>query len=144
MEIKWIKCRPMRQLQPETGESLVIFFKTLIQLYFVCLFIYSLTCCIKEVVKGKIFLRSNEKSVGLWCSYGPKQGNPLQFFSKHESKCFFSLYSFTYCIKEGIKGDIFGDKMKKSVGLWGRGIHRKILKSLINLYSFCLLIYCSA
>ena len=37
-----------------------IFFKTLIQLYLLCSLLYSLTYCIKEVIKGKMFLRLNE------------------------------------------------------------------------------------
>ena len=56
------------------------FFKTLIQLYLLRSFIYSLTYFIKEVIKGKIFWRLNEKRAGLWGSYVLKQGNPLQFF----------------------------------------------------------------
>ena len=47
-------CRPMRTLRPETGESLAIFFKTLIQLYLFLLFLNSLTYCIKEGIKGSI------------------------------------------------------------------------------------------
>ena len=38
-----------------------IFFKTLIQLNFLCSFLYSLTYYIEEVLKGKIFWRLNEK-----------------------------------------------------------------------------------
>ena len=45
----------MRQLRTETGESLIKKFKTLIQLYLFCLFLYSLTYCIKEGIKGNIF-----------------------------------------------------------------------------------------
>ena len=48
-------CRSMRHLRPETGGSLVICFKTLIQLYLLYLFIYSLTYCIKEGINGNIF-----------------------------------------------------------------------------------------
>ena len=55
-EIKLI-CRPIRQIQPEAGESLVFFFKTLIQLYLLRSFLYSLTYGIKEVNNGKIFWR---------------------------------------------------------------------------------------
>ena len=51
----------MRQIRPETGESLAIFFKTLIQLYVLRSFLYSLTYFIKEVISGKIFWRSNLK-----------------------------------------------------------------------------------
>ena len=52
LEIKWKKCWPIRQLQPETGESLE-FFTTLIQLYF--FFNLFFTYCIKEGIKGNIF-----------------------------------------------------------------------------------------
>ena len=107
-EIKWI-CWPMRQIQPETGEYLVFFFKTLIQLYLLRSFLYSLTYCIKEVIKGKIFWRLNEKSAGLWGSYSLKQGNPLQFFQTLIQLYLFLISLFlTYCIKEGIKGNILG------------------------------------
>ena len=69
----------MRQIQPEAGKSSV-FFKTLIQLYLLHLFLYYLTYCIKEGIKGNCFWRLNEKSVGLQGSYGLKQGNSLKKF----------------------------------------------------------------
>ena len=50
----------MRKIQPETGESLAIFQNTDL-IVCVTLFLYSLTCFIKEVIKGKIFWRLNEK-----------------------------------------------------------------------------------
>ena len=50
----------MRKIQPEIGESLAIFQNTN-TIVFVTLFLYSLTCCIKDVIKGKIFWRLNEK-----------------------------------------------------------------------------------
>ena len=82
----------------------------LIQLYLLCSFLYSLTYCIKQVINGKIFWRLNDKSVGLWGSYGLKQGNPLQFFQNTDPIVFVLFISLflTYCIKEGIKGNIFG------------------------------------
>ena len=48
------KCWPMRQLQPETGESLAIFQNTdpIVFVLFISLF---LTYCIKEGIKGNIF-----------------------------------------------------------------------------------------
>ena len=139
----------MRQIQPETGESLVFFFKTLIQLYLLCLFIYSLTYCIKEVIKGKMFWRLNEKCAGLWVSYGLKQGNPLQFFSKHWSNCicfaYFSIFDLLY--QRGYQGKYFRTLNLKVLAYetataWNRGIPYKILKLLIKLYLLCLLIYC--
>ena len=62
-EIKCI-CWPMRNIHTEAGKY-IVFFKTLIQLSLSRLFLYSLTYCIKEVIKGKIFWRLNEKSSGL-------------------------------------------------------------------------------
>ena len=53
------------------------FFKTLIQLYLFCLFLYFWLTVSKRVSKA-IFLDITFKSVGLWGSYGLKQGNPLQ------------------------------------------------------------------
>ena len=41
----------MRQIQPETGEYLVFFIKTLIQLYLLRSFLYSLTYCTKEGIE---------------------------------------------------------------------------------------------
>ena len=56
------------------------------------------------------FWTLNEKSVGLWGSYGMKQGNTLQLFKNTYPIVFVLFISlfFTYCIKEGIKGNIFG------------------------------------
>ena len=85
------------------------FFKTLIQLYMFCLFIYSLTYCIKEVIKGKIFLRLDEKVPAYEADTAWNRGIPCILL-----KTLFQLYLFclfpyflTYCIKEGIKGNIF-------------------------------------
>ena len=49
------------QIQSKKGESLAIFSNTLIQFYLSRLFLYSLTYCIKVVIRGKIFWRLNEK-----------------------------------------------------------------------------------
>ena len=73
-EIEWI-CRPIRQIQPETGESLV-FFKTLIQLYLFRSFPYSLTYCIKEVIKSKIFWRLNSKVLAYEAATAWNRGIP--------------------------------------------------------------------
>ena len=53
------------------------FIKTLIQLYLFYLFQYFWLTVTKRVSKT-IFLDIKFKSVGLWVSYGLKQGNPLQ------------------------------------------------------------------
>ena len=77
-----------------------IYFKTLIQLYLLYSFIYSLTYCIKEVIKGKIIWTLNENRAGLWGSYWMKQGNTLQFVSKNWLNCicyvYFSIFDLLY------------------------------------------------
>ena len=52
-------------------------FKTLIQLYLFCLFLYFWLNVSKRLSKA-IFLDITYKSVGLWGSYGLKQRNPIQ------------------------------------------------------------------
>ena len=47
------KCWPMRQLRPETGESLAIFQNT-DPIVFVLFISLIFTYCIKEVIKGNI------------------------------------------------------------------------------------------
>ena len=127
-----------------------IFFKILIQLYLLRSFLYSLTYCIKVVIKGKTFWRLNEKSAGIWGIYGLKQRNPLQFFSKHWSNCICFIYLSTFHLmyQRGYQGKYFWTLNLKvlvyeAATSWNRGIPCKILKFLINLYLFCLLIYCS-
>ena len=121
-------------------------FLKLIQIYLLCSFISSLTYCITEFIKGTISWRLNENSVGLWGSYGLKQGNPLRFFQNTKKKLFvlFIFSILTYCIKEGIKNTIFDNNLKlfayEAATAWHRGIHSKILKFLIKLYLFCLLL----
>ena len=78
------------QIQPETREYLVFFFKTLIQLFLLRSFLYSLTYCIKEGIKDNN-LEINWKSADLWGSYGLKQGNPLQFFKT-------LIESYMFCV----------------------------------------------
>ena len=81
------------------------------------------------------------KSVGLWGSYGLKQGNPLQFFSKHWSNCvcfvYFSIFALLY--QRGYKRQYFYTLNLKVLSYeaataWNRGIHCKILTFLIKLY----------
>ena len=118
-----------------------IFFKTLIQLYLLCSFLYSLTYCIKEVINGKIFWRLNEKTVGLWGSYGLKQGNPLQFFSKHWSNCicfvYFSIFDLLY--QRGYQRQYFWKLYLKVLDYeaamaWNMVIRCKNLNFLIKLF----------
>ena len=109
----------MRQIQPEPGESLVFFFLTLIQLYLLHSFLYFLTYCIKEVIKGNIFWRLNEKNAGLWGSYGLKQRNPLNFFSKHWSNWFFLFLYFWLTVSKRVSTSICLDITFKSVDVLG-------------------------
>ena len=120
-----------------------IFFKTLIQLYLLCSFLYYLTYCIKKVIKSKIFWRLNEKSVGLWGSYGLKQGNPLQFFSKHWSNCICLVYFFIFDLlyQIGYQRQCFWTLPLKVLAYeagtaWNRGIPCKILTFLMPLFSW--------
>ena len=55
LEIKWKKCRSMRQLRPETGESLAVFQNTNKNLYVLCTNYF--TYCIIKGVKVKKFRR---------------------------------------------------------------------------------------
>ena len=81
---KWI-CRPIGQIQPETGESLV-FFKTLIQLYLLHSFLYSVTYSIEDVIKGKNFWRLNNNVLAYEAATDWNRGIPCNF-SKHWSNC---------------------------------------------------------
>ena len=93
---------------------LYIFFKTLIQYYLFWSFLYSLTYCNKEVIKGKIIWRLNEKGVGIWGIYGLKQGNSLHFFPNTDKKLYVLCSNLlTYCIIKGIQVKKFGDNFKK-------------------------------
>ena len=51
----------MNMLAYESDTDRNTFFKILIQLYLLCLFLDYLNDCIKEVIKGKIFWRLHEK-----------------------------------------------------------------------------------
>ena len=126
--------------------TLYFIFKTLIQLYLFCLFLYSLTYCIKEVIED-INLEIKWKSVGLLGNYGLKQVNPLQFFKTQiKNICFVCeliyllyhrgyqrQYSWTLHLKV---------LAHEAATAWNRGIPGKILNFLIRSYLFCLLIYC--
>ena len=72
----WIKCRSMRQLRPEKGESLANF-QNLDPIVFVLfLSLYLLT--VSERVPNVILLYIKHNRICLWGSYGLKQGNSLQ------------------------------------------------------------------
>ena len=120
-EIKWI-CRPIRQIQPETKESLVSFFKILIQLYLLCSFLYSLTYCIKEVINGKIFWRLKEKMLALEAATAWIRGISCNFFFKTLILLYlFCLFLYFWLtVSKRVSKAIFLDITFKSVGLWGR------------------------
>ena len=119
-----------------------IFFKILIQLYLLCSFLYSLTYSIKKVINGKIFWRLNEKSVGLWGSYGLKQGNPLQIFQTLIQLYLICLILyFLNTVSKRVSKAIFLDITFKNVGLWGsyglkQGNPLQFYKTMIQLYFF--------
>ena len=90
-----------------------IFFKTLIQLDLLRLFLYYLTYWSKRVPKIIIW-RLIEKSASLWGSYILKQGNPLQFFQNTNKKLYvLCIIIITYCILKGNKVKNFWRWIKK-------------------------------
>ena len=117
-EIKWIY-RPIRQIHPETGESLV-FFQNTNPIIFVMLFIYYLNFCIKEGIKGNI-LDIKWKKCWPMRHLRPETGESLVIFSKHWSNCicfvYFSIFWLT--LSKGETKELFLDIKFKSVGLWG-------------------------
>ena len=123
-----------------------IFFKILIQLYFLCSYIYSLTYCIKEVIKCKIFWRLNKKMCRSMRRLRPETGESLTIFSKHWSNCICYIYFYIFYLlyQRGYQGQYFWTLNLKVLAYeaataWNRGILCKILKFLIKLYLFCLL-----
>ena len=68
----------------------LILFKILIQLYLFCLFLYFWLTVSRRVSKA-IFLYITFISVGLWGSYGLKQGNTLKFFNFKSNYIWFYL-----------------------------------------------------
>ena len=125
------KCRPMRQLRPETGKSLAIFSKHWSNCICFIYFIF-LTYCIKESIR-RLFLDIKFKSVGLWDSYGLKQGNILQNL-KINNQIVFVLFPdllFYLMYQKGYqRWDIL--RLNEYVDLWGR----YILKQGIHLIFF--------
>ena len=116
-EIKWIY-RPIRQIQPEAGKHLVLFFKILIQLYLLRSYLYSLTYCIKEFINDKIFWRLKLKVLAYEADTAWNRGIPCNF-SKHCFKCicfvYFSIFDLLY--QRGYQRQLFFDIKFKSVGL---------------------------
>ena len=119
-EIKWI-CWPMRQIQPEGEERIVFFFKTLIQLYLLRSFLYSLTYCIKEVIYGKIFWRLNVKNGWPMRHLRPETGESLAILFKTLIQLYlFCLFLYFWLtVSKRVSKAIFLDITFKSVGLWG-------------------------
>ena len=112
----------------------------LIQLFLVRSFLYSLTYCVKEVIKGNIFWRLNEESVGLWGSYGLKQRNPLKFFKTLIRLYLFYLFLYFWLtLSKRVSKAICLYINLKSVGLWGsyglkQGNPLQKISFLIKLY----------
>ena len=121
------KVRPMRQIWPETGEPLVIFFKTLIQLYLFCLFLY-FWLTVSNRVSKEIFLDIEYKVLAYEAAMSWNRGircKVLQLLIELYLFCFL-IYCSTYCIKKVIKGKIFSDEMNmlayEAYIAWNRGI----------------------
>ena len=71
-------------------------------------YFFILWLTVSKSVSNIIFWGLNEKCVGLWGSYGLKQGNPLQFFQNDNKSLFvFCTNPFTYCIIKSIKVNKF-------------------------------------
>ena len=105
-----------------------------------CSFLYSLTCCIKEVINGKIFWRLNLKVLAYEAATARNRGIPCTF-SKHWSNCicfvYFSIFYLLY--QRGYQRQyILTLHLKvlayETATAWNRGIPCKILNFLIKLY----------
>ena len=125
-EIKWI-CRPIRQIQHETGEYLV-FFQNTDPINLLCSFLYSLTYFIKEVINGKIFWRLNLKVLAYEAATAWKSRIPCNV-SKHWSNCicfvYFSMFDLLY--QRGYQRQYFWTLNLKVLAYetdtaWNRGI----------------------
>ena len=94
------KCRHMRQLRPETGESLAILQNT-DPIVFV-LFIIIFDLLYQRGYQRQYFWTLKFKSVGLWGSYGLKQRNTLKilkFLIKLYLFCLLIYFSTKYISK---------------------------------------------
>ena len=97
----------MRQIHTETGESLVLFFKTLMQLYLLCSFPYSLTYCIKEGIEDNN-LENKQKKCRPLRQLHPETGEYLALFQNTNKKLIVLCNNvFTYCTIKGIKVNTF-------------------------------------
>ena len=120
MEIKWKKTVGLWGSYGLKQGNPLQFFKTLIQLYLFCLFLYFWLTVSKRVSKA-IFLDIKFKSVGLRGSYGLKQGNTLQLFKTLIQLYLFCIFLYFWlAVSKRVWKAIFLDITFKSVGLWGR------------------------
>ena len=96
-----------------------IFFQNTDSIVFVFFIFLFLNFCIKESIKGN-FLDIKFKSVGLWGSYGLKQGNPLQFFKTLIQLYLPSLFLYFWLtVSKRVSKAIFLDNKFKIFGLLG-------------------------
>ena len=108
MEIKWKNCFPMRQLRPETWESLAIFQNTF------------LLAVSKRVLKA-IFLDIIFKNVGIWGRYSLKQVNSLKILKFSNQIVFvLSLDLLFYLMYQNSyqRWDIL--RLNEYIGLWDK------------------------
>ena len=97
-----------------------IFFKTLIQLYLLCSFLYSLTYCIKEVIKDNIFWRLNEKVPACEAATAWNIGIPCKCFKTLIQLYYFYLFIYFWLtLSNRVSKAIFLDIKFKSVDLRG-------------------------
>ena len=116
------------------------FFQSTIQLYLLCLFLYSFTYCIKEVIKGMIFWILDKKVTAYEAATAQNMGIPCKF-SKHWSNCIFFIYFsiFDLLYQRGYQRQYFWTLHLKVLAYeaamaWNMGIPCKILKLLIILF----------
>ena len=126
-----------------------ILFQSLIQLYLSRSFNYILTYCIKEVIKGRFFLRLYKKVPANQAATAWNRKIPCNCFKTLVQLYLFNLF-FYFCltVSKRVSKVIFLDIIFKVFAYkadtdWNRGIPYIIIKLLIKLYFFCFLLYCS-
>ena len=82
-------------------------------------FLYSLTYCIKEVIKGKIVLRLNEKVSVYETAMAWNRGIPCNFF-KTMIQLFYWFFYILLTVSKRVSKAIFLETNWKSVGHWSR------------------------
>ena len=120
-----------------------ICFKTLIQLYLLRSSLYSWTYFIKEVIKGKICWKFDLKVLAYKAATARNRWISCNFFKTLIQLYLFYLflYFLTYCIKEGIEGNIFWTLNLKVLAYeastaWNRGIPCNFSKQWSNCIFF--------